>query len=314
MGSGGVAPNVEDSQVGSEHPRRPLVARVIRTLSVPIVLAWVAVTVLVTFGVPWLETVGREHSVPLAPQDAPAVQAMLRIGADFKESTSDSFAMLLLEGQQSLGDEAHTYYDGLIRALRADPKHVENVQDLWGDRLTSAGAQSADGKAVYAQLNLAGNQGTTLGQDSIAAVRNIVAHNPPPPGLQVYVTGPAALVSDMQHAGDRSMLKLTAVSGIIIFLVLMFVYRSVITVLALLLTVGIELLVARGVIAFLTDHDVVALSTFAINLLVALAMAAGTDYGIFYFGRYQEARQDGENIEAAFYRSEERRVGKECRL
>jgi RND superfamily putative drug exporter len=37
----------------------------------------------------------------------------------------------------------------------------------------------------------------------------------------------------------------------------------------------------------------VALSTFAISLLVSLGLAAGTDYGIFFFGRYQEARQAG---------------------
>ena len=30
-------------------------------------------------------------------------------------------------------------------------------------------------------------------------------------------------------------------------------------------------------------------------------MAAGTDYGIFFFGRYQEARQAGEDPETAYY-------------
>ena len=150
-------------------------------------------------------------------------------------------------------------------------------------------------------MNLAGNQGTTLGQDSIAAVRNIVARTPPPPGLKVYVTGPAALVSDMQHAGDRSILKITVIGAVIIFVVLLLVYRSIVTVVLLLITVGIELFAARGIVAFLADHNVVVLSTFAINLLVALAMAAGTDYGIFFFGRYQEARQAGEDRETAYY-------------
>ena len=87
----------------------------------------------------------------------------------------------------------------------------------------------------------------------------------------------------------------------IIFAVLLFVYRSVITVILLLVTVGIEVLAARGIVAFLGDNNIVALSTFAINLLVALAMAAGTDYGIFFFGRYQEARQAGEDRETAYY-------------
>ena len=266
-----------------------------------VILAWVALAVTVSFAVPWLETVGREHSVPLAPRDSPAVQAMQRMGKVFGESDSDSFAMLVLESQKPLGEDARSYYDGLISALRGDTKHVEHVQDLWGDRLTAPGAQSPDGKAAYVQLNLAGNQGTTLGQDSIAAVRNIVARSSPPAGLNVYVTGPAALVADMQHAGDRSMLKMTLLGAAIIFSVLLFVYRSVFTVIALLITVGTELFAARGIVSFLADHEIIGLSTFAINLLVALTMAAGTDYGIFFFGRYQEARQAGEDREMAFF-------------
>lgn len=287
--------------MSSEQPRAPFFSRMIRRFAVFVVLGWVALTLLVSFGVPWLETVGREHSVPLAPQDAPAAQAMQRIGKDFKESDSDSFAMVVLESDQPLGEDAHTYYAKLVRALKADPKHVEHVQDLWGDRLTAAGAQSPDSKAVYVQLNLAGNQGTTLGQDSIAAVRDIIARTPPPPGIKAYVTGPAALFSDMQQSGDRSMLKMTAVGAVIIFVVLLFVYRSPITVILLLLTVGIEVLAARGIVAFLADNNIVGLSTFAISLLTALAMAAGTDYGIFFFGRYQEARQAGLDREAAHH-------------
>ncbi|ULN44494.1 RND family transporter [Mycolicibacterium crocinum] len=272
-----------------------------RTLSPLIILAWVALTLVLTLGVPWLEVVGREHAVPMAPQDAPSVLAMQRMGGAFQEFDSDSFAMLVMEGQHELGEDAHTYYDRLISTLRADSQHVRHVQDLWSDRLTAAGAQSEDGKAVYVQLNLTGNTGTTLGQDSVAAVRNIIDKTPPPPGIKVYLTGPSALVTDMAQAGDHSMIKLTAVSAVIIFVVLLFVYRSIVTVLGLLFTVGIELLTARGVVAFLADQNLIGLSIFATSLLVALAMAAGTDYGIFFFGRYQELRQSGEEPENAYY-------------
>jgi putative drug exporter of the RND superfamily len=287
--------------MSTERPRPPFIARTIGRFPLFIILAWVALTLIVTFAVPSLEQVGQGHSVPLSPKDAPSVQAMMRMGKDFKESDSDSFAMIVLEGQQPLGDDAHAYYARLVGELRDDPKHIEHVQDLWGDRLTAAGAQSTDGKAAYVQLNLAGNQGTTLGQESVAAVRDIVARTPPPPGVEVYATGPAALVADMQHSGDRSILKMTVVGAVIIVAVLLLVYRSVITAVLLLVTVGIELFAARGIVAFLGDNNIVVLSTFAINLLVALAMAAGTDYGIFFFGRYQEARQAGEDPETAFY-------------
>ncbi|GBE67530.1 putative membrane protein, MmpL [Mycobacterium sp. MFM001] len=265
------------------------------------ILAWVALVLLVTFGVPSLERVGQEHSVALSPTDAPAVQAMLRMGKDFKEFDSDSFAMVVLEGQQPLGEDAHRYYDGLVRELRADPKHVQNVHDLWGDRLTAAGAQSSDGKAAYVQVNLAGNQGTTLGEESVAAVRDIIKRTPPPPGVKTYVTGAAPLVSDMQHSGNKSILKITIVTVAMIFTMLLLVYRSVITVILLLVTVGIELGAARGIVAFLGHHNILVLSTFAINLLVSLGIAAGTDYAIFFFGRYQEARQAGEDPETAYY-------------
>ncbi len=186
--------------MNTDHSQAPFIARAIRRLSVPIILAWVALTLIVTFAVPSLEHVGQKHSVPLAPQDAPAVQAMMRMGRDFRESDSDSFAMVVLEGQQPLGEDAHAYYAKLVRDLRADSKHVEHVQDLWGDRLTAAGAQSPDHKAAYVQVNLAGNQGTTLGQESVAAVRDIVQRTTPPPSVKVYVTGPAALVADMQRS------------------------------------------------------------------------------------------------------------------
>jgi RND superfamily putative drug exporter len=287
--------------MSTERPQGPFIARMIRRLSVVIMLAWVALALVVTLAVPSLEHVGQQHSVPLAPQDAPAVQAMKRMGKDFKESDSDSFAMIMLEGQQPLGDDAHAYYAKLVRELRDDPKHVEHVQDLWGDRLTAAGAQSDDGKAAYVQVNLAGNQGTTVGQESVAAVRNIVQRTPPPPGVKAYLTGPAALVADMQQSGNRSVLKMTAIGAVIIFSVLFIVYRSVITVILLLLTVGVELLAARGIVAFLGHNNLFVLSTFAINLLVALTMAAGTDYAIFFVGRYQEARQAGEDTETAYY-------------
>jgi RND superfamily putative drug exporter len=91
------------------------------------------------------------------------------------------------------------------------------------------------------------------------------------------------------------------VSLAVIFGTLLLVYRSVVTVIILLLLVGIELQIARGIVAFLGDHGVIGLTTYAINLLVAVGIAAGTDYGIFFLGRYQEARQAGEDREKAFY-------------
>ena len=123
----------------------------------------------------------------------------------------------------------------------------------------------------------------------------------PPPGIKAYVTGPAALTDDQHHAGDTSIKLITAITFGVIILMLLFVYRSIVTVLLVLVMVFIELAAARGIVAALGYHNIIGLSTFATNLLTTLAIAAGTDYAIFLVGRYQEARQNGEDREAAFY-------------
>jgi putative drug exporter of the RND superfamily len=279
----------------------PAIPRMIRLFSVPILLFWLALTVIVNVVVPQLEVVGQSHAVSMAPNDAPSMQATKRVGQDFREFDSNSSAMIVLEGDQPLGVDAHHFYDGLIQKLEADKKHVEHIQDFWGDPLTAAGSQSADNKAAYVQLYLAGNQGESLANESVDAVRNIVANSPPPPGLKAYVTGSAPLTADQQHAGDSSIRLITMVTIGVIFVMLLLVYRSIVTVLLVLAMVFIELAAARGIVAFLGYHDLIGLSTFAVNLLTTLAIAAGTDYAIFLVGRYHEARQAGEDRETAFY-------------
>ena len=283
------------------HTERPFIARMIHTLAVPIILFWVAIAVILSLFVPSLEIVGQERSVSLSPTDAPSMIAMKRIGHAFNEGETDSSAMIVLEGNQPLGDDAHRFYDVLIRKLHEDKTHVLSIQDFWGDPLTAAGAQSNDGKATTVQVNLAGNQGEPLANESVEAVRKIVASTPPPPGVTAYVTGVSALAADLHHSGDKSMLKITATTVAVILLMLLLVYRSIITVILLLVTVGFELTVARGAVAVIGHLGLVGLSTFAVSLLTSLAIAAGTDYGIFIIGRYQEARQAGEDRETAFY-------------
>ncbi|BBX03817.1 hypothetical protein BST36_02865 [Mycolicibacterium moriokaense] len=280
---------------------RSKIAHAIRVLAVPIVLGWVALTVVTNVFVPSLEAVGEAHTVSMNAHDAPAFIAMQRIGRNFEEFDSDSNAMVILEGEQPLGDEAHRYYDNLIKAFRADPEHIEHIADFWSDPLTAAGAQSNDGKAAYVQLYLRGNMGETLANESIAAVREIIEKNPPPPGVKAFVTGGAAMNADQRVAGDKGAAKATLATLVVIFVMLLIVFRSFGTTILILLMVFIELGSSRGIVAFLGNVGVMGLSTFATSLLTLIAIAAGTDYAIFLIGRYQEARGAGEDREAAYY-------------
>jgi putative drug exporter of the RND superfamily len=280
---------------------RPLVARLIRVLSIPIILVWLLIAVALSVITPSLDAVGDKHSVSLAPHSSPAFQGMMRIGAKFQQFDSDSTAMVVLEGQDKLGDSAHEFYNQIIAKLNADHTHVENIQDFWSDPLTAAGSQSVDGKAAYVQVFLTGAQGTTPSHEAVAAVRDIVASVPPPPGVKAYVAGNTVLNADTSVAGHKSLKLMALVSIGVIFVMLLIVYRSIVTTIIALLIVGVELFAAQGVTATAGNVNIIGLTPYAVSMITMLAIAAGTDYVIFLLGRYHEARSAGLDREEAYY-------------
>ncbi|BBZ80762.1 putative membrane protein, MmpL family [Mycobacteroides abscessus] len=265
------------------------------------VLAWVAFTVVINVVVPQLEPVTDANQGPLVPLDAPSSKALIHIGESFQESDSNSLAMVILEGDHKLNDADHKFYDVLASKLENDKKHVQYVMNLWGQGTTAAGVQSSDGQAAYTLVRVAGDQGSTVSDESIRAVRELVGEVQPPNGVKVYVSGSAPLSTDMLQVGNQSMIRLMYVTIVIITVMLLIVYRSFATAFLTLLIVMVELSCGRGVVAFLAYHKLIGISVFASNILVSLILGAGTDYAIFLIGRYQEARHAGEDRETAYY-------------
>jgi RND superfamily putative drug exporter len=275
-------------------------AGLIRVLALPILLIWIAVAAVTNIVAPQLEIVGGERSVALNAPDGPSTMAMRHIGQKFEEFDSDSQAVVVLEGDQPLGQAAHDFYDVLVKKLNADTEHVQHLQDYWGDPLTAGGAQSKDGKAALVQVYLYGNQGETRSNASVDGIRKIVADTPPPPGVKAYVTGAAPLITDNFEIGNEGTHRVTAITFVVIAVMLLIVYRSLSTMSIVLAVVAVELAAARGVVAVLGDAGILGLSTYATNILTGMAIAAGTDYAIFLVGRYQEARNKGLERQAAY--------------
>jgi putative drug exporter of the RND superfamily len=82
-------------------------AHATRILSIPILIAWLLITVAVNVATPQLDVVGATHAVQLTPQDAPSLIAMKRTGKAFQQYDSDTTAMVVIQGQDELGDAAH---------------------------------------------------------------------------------------------------------------------------------------------------------------------------------------------------------------
>jgi RND superfamily putative drug exporter len=287
--------------MSNRHDTPSAIPRLVRLLAIPIAIFWLALAAATNALVPPLEEVGRIHNVAASAPDSPSLIAAKRVGTVFGEYDSDSLITLVIEGDQPLGDESHRFGDSLVERMRADTEHVQHVQYFWGDPLTAAGAQSNDGKAALIQVYLAGDAGGSQANEAVAAVRNIVDGTPSPPGVKAYVSGPAAVFADEFAVGEGGHIKVTALTFGVIGVMLLFVYRSLLTALLTLVAVAIQVAAARGVVAFLGHVGIIPLSTYATNLLTLLAVAAATDYAIFLLGRYQEARQAGTDRLAAYY-------------
>ena len=93
--------------------------------------------------------------------------------------------------------------------------------------------------------------------------------------------------------GNEGTTKVTLLTVGVIAVMLLIVYRSILTMVLALVTVLIEMSAARGVVSFLANSGFIGLSTYSTNILTLLVIAAGTDYVIFLLGRYHESRNAG---------------------
>jgi RND superfamily putative drug exporter len=205
----------------AEPVHRPALAKLLRTLAIPIVVFWVLAAVVTNVFVPSIEKNTAANAEAEVPRDAPSSQAAILQGQAFHESDYTSAAVVLLETHgRKLGEQDHRYYDELVRRLEQDNQHVQSLLNLWGKPVTMSGQQSADAEAATLTVRPTGDLGDADSNHSINAIRDIVAKVPKPAGLNVYVSGPSPLATDTLHAADESLTTLTLVTIILIIVML----------------------------------------------------------------------------------------------
>jgi RND superfamily putative drug exporter len=145
---------------------------------------------------------------------------------------------------------------------------------------------SPDGKGALIFATLPGNPGQVLFRDSVKAIR---AHfGDQVAGMQVRVTGPGGLITDVYEIFLNADLKLLAGTVILVLVLLLLIYRSPILPFVPLITVGFGYFVAGGILAAAAKAMGTTLSGQATSLMVILLFGAGTDYGLLLISRYRE--------------------------
>jgi RND superfamily putative drug exporter len=155
-------------------------------------------------------------------------------------------------------------------------------------------AISKDGKAAAVEVNLPAPQtpkGTST-QHSIDvldhAYDRLKAQVNATSTLQVGVAGPAAIAVESNTAfkGIDGILILAA--GLVVAILLLLIYRSPILWLIPLLTSGLALELAQGVVYVLARHAGLTVTGLSAGILNVLVFGAGTDYALLLIARYRE--------------------------
>lgn len=274
-------------------------ARFIHRYALWVVGAWLVVAGVANVFVPQLERVVATHEGPLLPADAASSAAVQRSAAAFSEPATDNIEYVVLERHGPLTEADRAFYRQVITALRGDSRHVNDVIDWWGTPATADAALSKDRNVALAVVRPSGMVGTSAARASITAMRGIVSRLHPPEGLQVYITGPGATIMDEFGAIDAQTLLITLATTVALLLLLVIVYRSLITAMVPLVSVGLALAVARPILAVLGGANLIEVSPLSIALSAGVILGAGTDFAIFLIGRYHERHKDDVTSAAA---------------
>lgn len=107
-------------------------------------------------------------------------------------------------------------------------------------------------------------------------------------GLEAYVTGPAGSIADLVEAfgGIDSLLLLVAL--VVVFVILVLVYRSPVLPFAVLFTSLFGLAAAALLVYQLAKADVLVLNGQSQGILFILVVGAATDYSLLVVARYRE--------------------------
>ena len=152
---------------------------------------------------------------------------------------------------------------------------------------------SPDGQGALIFASLDGNPGEESFRDSVQVIRDHFGESLD--GMDVRVTGPGGLITDVYQIFLNADIKLLVGTVILVLVLLLVIYRSPVLPFVPLLAVSFGYFVAGGILALVAKATGTMLSGQATSLMVILLFGAGTDYGLLLISRYrEELRREGD--------------------
>jgi len=140
-------------------------------------------------------------------------------------------------------------------------------------------------------------ENVNLLRDKIAAVKESTGSP-----LNTYVTGDAAISSDMQASSEKDLMMIEPITIVIILVLMGILFRSVLAWVIPLGAVGIAVGISQALV-FVIGSTIAEINYTVTIMLFAILMGGGTDYSIFIVTRYREERIKGASRKEAVHTS-----------
>jgi RND superfamily putative drug exporter len=260
-----------------------------------VVATWVLGAALAVFLLSSLGSVAKDDNSAFLPSSTPSVQAAA-LASPFQRRNMATALIVAARagGRLTAADQLAVTR---VEAAVAKIPHVLAVRDRG---LSSDGAA----RQAFVQLDLSRYLGGSDTKNTVASIRRALEAGTRP-GLQLHLTGQAALQVDRNVQTRRIRSDTQIYSIIFIVLLLLAIFRAFLAPLVTLLPAGMALITAGPLIAESTKIGVQASSITQI-LLIVLMLGAGTDYGLFLIFRVREELAAGLEPKEAVVRGVER--------
>ena len=278
-----------------------------------VLLAWIAAVVCTVRLAPRWEDVTKDGDFAYLPAAMTSVQGDRLLEAAFPGAISKSQVILVVcRTTGPLQDPDLAIADRLVEKFT--PPEAENGQpeydgpilgvlshrtEVVGEKLKSPAGPGGQALLIILQL-----RGEFMAVDNMGVVRRIgdsldEARQAKgfPPGLELGLSGSAAVGTDMLFAAEESIHNTERTTIVLVIAILLLVYRAPGLVVVPLVTIFVSLAISMGLVAWIAQLsesiswlDYKIFKTTRIFIVVIL-FGAGTDFCLFLIARYKEELQ-----------------------
>ncbi|MDA0260183.1 MAG: MMPL family transporter [Actinobacteria bacterium] len=278
-------------------------------LAIVVVIVWMSISSFTgpLFGK--LSTVQENNNSSFLPEDSVATRAANAI-TKFSDSANDQIpALVLFTGEvtpekiastqafaQTLGSKPIVHSDGeLLKDTEGNDVSIP-ISDYFIDGAPITAFPSEDGEAILANFPISVQIATEFLPGSeepalpgiVEAIRYYANEFADSNSFVTHTTGFAGILADLFGAFGSVDSTLLTTTATVVAIILIVVYRSPILWILPLLSAGIALTLAGGVVYLLAKNDVITLDGQSQGILSVLVLGAATDYALLLIARYRE--------------------------